>query len=134
MSALSKTIDDRDKLKARIRERIDACIQSQWSHAEWLDQYIKVVMDTDLFRGIPRWAVSEIEGYRDGCLFMFERQYLEPRWELDGKLYVNGPEKEEAFRNNWNRVKYAGMWYRGSDKCWYPAEQDWRMKCLSTST
>lgn len=115
---LNKSIADLGMLQNRIRELHSECRHFGYSFEEYLDKIQKRITGTSEYQKLPRWAQSEIQGYRSGQYDAFERYVLEGRWELDGKQYTNGPEKEEAFKGRWHEVKYVGLWYPGTTKQW----------------
>lgn len=83
-----------------------------------IDHYHEEVLDTEDYKGLPRWAKSELEGYRHAIQEDFW-DWLEDRWELDGKQYTKGACRDAAFAGRWHEVKYIGKWYPGTDKLYF---------------
>ena len=116
---LDRTCERVGVLKNAIRALFSECSHFGHDFKNYLSLYSTRVLESYSYKMLPRWAVSEIQGYRDASYDCFEKYCLEGRWTIDGiTLYVNGQEKEAAFAGRWNDVKYCGAFHKGTLKHW----------------
>jgi hypothetical protein len=123
---LDKVIDRLHNRKQEIAGFFREVAEKQLTHDEYLDRYNKR-FPASAFEGLPRWAVSELEGYRDGRYEPLMEYHTEQRDELDGRQYnrTTGEaalDRETSFMGRWQDVRFIGWWYRGTDKCFLSAK------------
>jgi hypothetical protein len=116
---MGKAID----LKARICGQIDdlfrMALTHKWSHARLLEERTKRILVGCLAQQMPTWIRDYVRGYMDASWRAFEATHTDSRWLLDGVLYERSPRRDAAFRNRWSDVRYAGVFYRGTDSPYY---------------
>jgi hypothetical protein len=117
-STLDRTIERVGEFKNRIRDVFRYVRFYNLTHTEYLREYSEKIYDHPDYKALPRWAVSELSGFRDG-LDDWLRADLEPRWGLGGEQFTNGPEKEATFANRWHDVTYDGLYWPGTMIKWY---------------
>lgn len=98
-----------DSLKAEVRRIYADALRDKLPFRAILDRTADGVYARR--DGLHRWAYAEIAGYVDAHREWHERLYTRDRWELDGRLYVEGPGRDAAFEGRWHLVRYAGRWY-----------------------
>lgn len=100
-------------LQNSIKGMYNAMMNFHRSHERLREDKNRMMENPDYIK-LPVWAKMQLHGYDSA---MRERFYdwLEDKWELDGKLYVRGPERDEAFSGRWNEVIYRGKYYPGTD-------------------
>lgn len=115
---LEKAMRTTDSFKDSIRAWYKQCLAGHWTWAKILEHRSEWLLSAEAYQRLPERFKYELSGYWDAFFDpRWGRLWTEDtdgRWELDGKLYQRGPEREAAFTGRWPEVIYKGVFYKDS--------------------
>ena len=99
------------EFKTRLTDDFSAAESYKLSSAD-LDARINRTLSGPQYDKLPRWAQSELYGYKD-ALNKLHYRHVENVFRLNGELTRTVPD------GSWHLASFAGFYYKGSDRLYH---------------